>query len=258
MNIRSLVCGGLLSLAMAFPAAGQTGTVAVATSAPPSKAHAQLPAVDTLMANLMARLPAKPIRLSGELVTTQEKGEKTRLTISIQLRYPREATYTVGDAFGKPLEQLTVLRDNGRVSFLYMTGDPITGAPAPALDHVIQNTALSWMDLTLGFLWWEGGQVIGQEENRGQPCYVLDRRAPVGGTAPYASVRLWVDQRVSMLLQAHGYDKLANLTRRLSVKSFKKINNEWMIKDLEVEDLMRQTTTILRIRDTVAEGETTP
>lgn len=257
MNLRSMVYGGLWSMAVVLPAAGQTSAVAVATAAP-TAAVAELPTVDALMSNLMARLPSKPISLSGDLVTTPDEGKKTRLTISIQLRYPREATYTIGDAFGKPLEQLTVLRDNGRVSFLYLTGEPMRGAPAPALDQPIQNTALSWMDLTLGFLWWNGGQIIGQEENRGQPCYVLDRHAPIGGMEPYASVRIWVDKRVSMLLQTQGYDKLANLTRRLAVKSFKKINHEWMIKDLEVEDLSRQATTILRIRDTMTPGETTP
>ncbi len=256
MKFRFMVCG-LVSVVAALGAAAQTNPVP-AVAAAPTAAVAELPSVNALMSNLMARLPSKPIRLSGDLLTTPEVGEKSRLTISIQLRYPREATYTIGDAFGKPLEQLTVLRDNGRVSFLYLTGDPMRGAPAPSLDQIIQNTGLSWMDLTLGFLWWNGGQIIGQEENRGQPCYVLDRHAPIGGMTPYASVRIWVDKRVSMLLQAHGYDKLANLTRRMSVKSFKKINHDWMIKDLEVEDLSRQITTILRIRDAVAAGEPAP
>jgi hypothetical protein len=256
MKFRLMVCG-LGSVVAALGAAAQTNFAPVAAVAP-TAAVAELPSVDALMSNLLARLPSKPIRLSGDLLTTPEEGNKSRLTISIQLRYPREATYTIGDAFGKPLEQLTVLRDKERVSFLYLTGDPMRGAPAPSLDQTIQNTGLSWMDLTLGFLWWNGGQIIGEEENRGQPCYVLDRHAPIGGMAPYASTRIWVDKRVSMLLQAHGYDKLANLTRRMSVKSFKKINHDWMIKDLEVEDLSRQITTILRIRDAVTAGAPPP
>jgi hypothetical protein len=256
MKFRLMVCG-LWSVAAGLSVAAQTNPAPAIITAP-TAAVAELPSVDALMSNLLARLPSKPIRLSGDLLTTPEEGNKSRLTISIQLRYPREATYTIGDAFGKPLEQLTVLRDKERVSFLYLTGDPMRGAPAPSLDQTIQNTGLSWMDLTLGFLWWNGGQIIGEEENRGQPCYVLDRHAPIGGMAPYASTRIWVDKRVSMLLQAHGYDKLANLTRRMSVKSFKKINHDWMIKDLEVEDLSRQITTILRIRDAVASGDPTP
>lgn len=250
---------GLLFAVCLIPlaAGAQTNTIVetsgISTGAP-TAAVAKLPTVDELMGNLLARLPSKPISISGDLITSPAKGETTRLTVAIQLRYPREATYTIGDAFGKPLEQLTVLRDKGRVSFLYLTGDPMRGAPPPSLAHPIQNTALTWMDLTLGFLWWDGGQIIGQEQNRGQPCYVLDRHAPQNGMAPYASMRIWVDTRVSMLLQAEGHDKMENVIRRLSVKSFKKINHEWMIKDLEVEDLATQATTILRVRDAVAAG----
>lgn len=248
---------GVLVCAACLQAAAQTNTPESLQATPPTAAVARLPSVDELMQNLLARLPSKPISISGELLTTPEQGEKTRLTIAIQLRYPREATYTIGDAFGKPLEQLTVLRDGKRVSFLYLGGDPMRGAPAPTLDQPIQNTAMSWMDLTLGFLWWEGGRIIGQEENRGQPCYVLDRHAPTGAMAPYASMRIWVDTRVSMLLEAVGHDKLENPLRRLSVKSFKKINHEWMVKDLEVENLATHAVTILRVRDATAVGEST-
>lgn len=248
----ALACG-LGSLLAILPATAQTNATpmapAPATSAPPTAAVAKLPTVDELMSNLLARLPSKPVTLTGELLTSAETGETSRLTITIQLRYPREATYTIGDAFGQPLEQLTVLRDGSRVSYLYLTGDPLAGAPAPGLDQPVQHTALSWMDLTLGFLWWNGGKIIGQAENRGQTCYVLDRHAPVHAMAPYASMRLWVDTRVSMLMEAVGHNKLGEPFRRLSVKSFKKINHEWMVKDLEVENLVSRASTILRIRD---------
>lgn len=210
------------------------------------------------MQNLLSRLPSKPVTLTGELLTTPVTGETSRLTISIQLRYPREAIYTIGDAFGKPLEQITVLRDHARVSYLYLSGDPMRGAPAPSLDQPIQNTALSWMDLTLGFLWWEGGRIIGQEENRGQPCYVLERRAAPRDLMPYASMRIWIDTRVSMLMEAIGYDMLENPLRRLSIKSFKKINHEWMVKDLEVENFATHSTTTLRIRNAVRAEEAVP
>ncbi len=250
-GLLSVVCG-LMSV-VCLTAMAQTNTP-LPEATPPTAAVARLPSVDELTGNLLSKLPSKPIMITGDLLTTPEKGDKTRLTIAIQLRYPREATYTIGDAFGKPLEQLTVLRDGGRVSFLYLTGDPMVGTPAPSLDQPVQNTAMSWMDLTLGFLWWNGGKIIGQEENRGQPCYVLDRHAPPNAMMPYASVRIWVDTRVSMLLEAVGNDMLENPLRRMSVKSFKKINHEWMIKDLEVENLSTHAITVLRVRDAVAAG----
>lgn len=219
---------------------------AAATPVPATTAASQLPPVDKLMGELLARLPSQPILLSGDLVTVATNGTKTRIAVDILLSYPRTATYTVRDAFGKELEELTVLREGPSARTIYKLNG--TEAPAPPLGQRVQDTALTWMDLTLGFLWWEGGRIIGQMESRGQPCYVLDRHAPSGSAAPYASVRMWVDQRVSMLLQAEGYNMLGDCIRRLSVKSFKKINNEWMVKDLEFEDLPDGPRTILRIR----------
>lgn len=214
---------------------------------PPTPAVAQLPSVDVLMSELLARLPSQTILVSGDLTTTPVNGVKTRLAVDILLAYPRTAVYTVRDTFGKELEELTVTRDGASVSLSYKGNG--TESPAPSLGQRIEDTAITWMDLTLGFLWWEGGRIIGQMETRGQPCYVLDRHAPAGAMAPYASVRMWVDKRVSMLLQAEGYNMLGDCVRRLSVKSFKKINDEWMVKDLEFEELPDGPRTILRVRD---------
>jgi hypothetical protein len=226
--------------------------VSAPTNTAPTAAVAELPSPDELMASLLARLPSKPILITGDLVTTPASGEKSKLGIAILLCYPRLARYTIRDAFGQTLEQLTVTREGGQTSLIYEKGDPATPAAAPVLGTRIQDTALSWMDLTLGFLWWNGGSIIGREENRNQLCYVLDRRAPSAERSSYASMRMWIDTRVSMLLQAEGYDKLGDCTRRLSVKSFKKINDDWMIKDLEVEDLPAGSRTILRVRDAEA------
>ena len=234
------------------PLFAQTHDDVLAPEVAPTEAVAELPGVDQLMGNLLARLPSKPITLTGELATTTADEGKSKLNIIIQLHYPQEATYTIYDTFGKSLEQLTVKRIKGITSYRYLAGDPLSPAKIPPQETRIQNTALSWMDLTLGFLWWNGGKIIGRVEARGQPCYLLDRHSPEDNMLPYARVQLWVDTRISMLIQADGYDKLENLSRRLSIKSFKKINHEWMVKDLEVEDLAQHSTTLLRIRDAAA------
>lgn len=237
-----LVAGWLL-------ACGLRPAAASATNVPPTAAVAALPAVNELMAGLLARLPSKPILITGELVTTPVSGPKSKLGIDILLSYPRMARYTLRDAFGRQSAQMTLTRNGSTYSCQYQQGESDPVSQAPAMGEAVADTALSWMDLTLGFLWWDGGVIIGREENRGQLCYVLDRHAPRDQTSSYASVRMWVDTRVSMLMQAEGYDKLGNCMRRLSVKSFKKINDEWMIKDLEVENLASSSKTILRVKD---------
>ncbi len=198
----------------------------------------------------MKRLPSQSILLTGDLITTSTNADdKAKLGIGILLCYPTLAQYTIMDAFGRDREQLAVHRDGGPATLGYQAGNPLANAPAPGLETPIAGTALTWMDLTLSFLWWPDGKTIGITEVRGQPCYVVDAHAPAGHIVPYASVRMWVDVKASMMLQAEGSDALGDPVRRISVKSFKKINAEWMIKDLEIHEVKTDRTTILRIRD---------
>jgi len=232
------------------PAQTASNPPLAAVPATVSAAAAALPSAGTLMQNLLARLPSKPVLITGDLVTSSESSAgKERLGVGILLCYPSLAQYTILDSFGRAMEQLTLKREAGQVQFAYQTGDPLTNAPAPKLGARIQDTALSWVDLTLSFVWWPEGRTIGREEIRGQPCYVVDRRPGPGDDNSYGSVRLWIDTRVSMLLQAEGSDRLGDLRRRLLVKSFKKINDEWMIKDLEFDDLQTGTKTVLKVKD---------
>ncbi len=245
--VSACLCLGLAGVTSGGGGSVNPDTNRPAEATPTTAAAASLPTVDALMKDLLARLPAQTILVSGDLTTVATNGVKTKLAVDILLAYPETAIYTVRDTFGRELEKLTVTRDGPAASLSYESNG--TNTPAPPLAQRIQNTALTWMDLTLGFLWWDGGRIIGQMETRGQPCYVLDRHAPAGSATPYASVRMWVDQRVSMLLQAEGYDMLGDCIRRLSVKSFKKINDEWMVKDLEFEELPEGPRTVLRVRN---------
>lgn len=226
---------------------------------PATLSASRLPPASELMQGLMKRLPSQSVLLTGDLITTSGASEeKVRLGTGILLCYPTMARYTITDAFGRDREQLTVHREDDETTFDYQAGSPPTNAAMPGLAAPIDGTALTWMDLTLSFLWWPDGKTIGITEVRGQPCYVVDAHAPAGVNTPYASVRMWVDTRASMMLQAEGYNALGDPVRRISVKSFKKINNEWMIKDLEIIELTADRRTVLRVRDAVPVGEKTP
>jgi hypothetical protein len=169
---------------------------------------------------------------------------------------PAVATYTIRDAFGVPLEQMILRRTAGQAPvFEYAAGNPLTAAPLPGLFDAVQKTDISWTDLSLSFLWWPGGTVMATNEVRGRRCYVVEVPAPpgadvsIGAAVPYHSVRLWIDAEIRMLLQAEGLDVNAHTIRRLWVKSFKKVNNAWMIKDLEVQQVDTGHRTKLVILD---------
>jgi hypothetical protein len=173
---------------------------------------------------------------------------------------PATAQYVIMDSLGARLEELNVSRERGKQPrFSYTSANAVTNV-TPPLSGPIQGTDLSWTDLTLSFLWWKGDAIVGKEEIKGRPCYIVaatPEPAGANGTAgvgQYAKVHLWVDQELHMLLQAKGFDAQGKEVRSLWVKGFKKINDKWMIKDMEIQSSPEHRTKLL-INDVDDAGE---
>jgi len=231
-------------------------------NAAPEESAAPSPAGPALLAEVVARLPQQPLRVHGDIIVRRRHGIVERsFKFDMRLswgRDPSEASYTIRDAFGRPLEEMTVRRSaDGLPEYRYATGDPPAPAPTPDLFGPLQASDISWTDLSLSFLWWPNATVVATNEVRGRRCYVVEvsappsvaREADAGRPGAYRRARLWIDAEILMLLQAEGYDMLGDCIRRLSVKSFKKINDEWMVKDLEFEELPEGPRTVLRVRN---------
>lgn len=213
----------------------------------------ELPTADGLLREVIGRLPRKPVAVAGVLQSGgRGKGEKRTFNVELQLAYgtnPPTATYTIRDAFGSELERLTITRE-GEAAPQYTFRKGAEPAPAPRLAEPIRDTDICWSDLSFSFLWWRDGKTVGRDMMKGQACYVLDVRAPEGEAGVYSRLRLWIDEKFLVLLQAEGYDAKDQLVRRLSVKSFKKMDDKWMLKDLDVQSFPRRTRTTLRVTDT--------
>ena len=84
---------------------------------------------------------------------------------------------------------------------------------------------------------------------KGRDCYVIDIPAPAEAFAGCSGVRVWIDPRINILLRAEAFDHESKRQRRVEVKSFRKINDRWFIKDIEIRSYPSQHKTILRVRD---------
>jgi len=218
------------------------------------------PSAAELLRRAVANLPRDPLLVEGHLIVRKWRGTVvSRLGFEMHLRWgdrPPTARYTVRDAFGAHLAELTVTRRPGQgPCFQYRAGNPPAAADLPDLYAPIGGSDVCWHDLALSFLWWEGGTVVRTDTVRGRRCYVLKVPAPACPDAPgsrYSHVLLWVDFKVHMLLQAEAYDRAGRLQRRLWVKSLKKVGDRWMIKDMEIEGSPRVHRTRLRVREVTA------
>ncbi|MGQ9661722.1 MAG: outer membrane lipoprotein-sorting protein [Kiritimatiellia bacterium] len=246
----------------ALAAGGQNAqTYAVESAELPIGASAR-PLLDAVLANL----PREPLMIRGDAIVRRQKGlVVTQFAFEMLLQWgaePVEARYTLFDPLGRTLEQLTISRPRGQSPrFVYARGDPLVPADLPDLYSAVQGSDFSWMDLSLSFLWWPEGTVIGKEEVRGRECYLVELNNPEDSSAGsnqeqarvvrpgYVRVVLWVDCQFAMLLQAEGYDAAGKPVRCLWVKSLKKVEERWMVKDMEVQQFPPVHRTRLYVRD---------
>ncbi len=225
------------------------------------------PSAAQIMQRVVANLPADQLHVSGELVVVRKwKGVVlSKLGFRLDAKWgakPANARYTIEDAFGRTLESLAITYDDA-IRLSYSSGSPLVTKPIAGLSKPIQDTNLSWMDLTLAFLWWPESVVVGDDSIRTIDCYIVDVIAPdstgkapavvsekgAPETPPYARVRLWISKKGFWLVQAEGYDTGGNRLRRLRANGFKKIDDQWMIKELEVWSSQGVHQTKLRIAE---------
>jgi len=158
------------------------------------------------------------------------------------------AMYTITDAYGGSREQLIVEREPDRSPhYRYRRGDPLRDADVPNLYNRVKETDLTWLDLGFSYLWWPEGETTGTERIRGRFCYMVELPAPYDDAGDFAYVKLWIDPKINMLLQAEAYDVIGDRVRRMSIESFKKIDGVWFIKDIDIYTYPERSRTSMRV-----------
>jgi hypothetical protein len=212
-----------------------------------------------LMREVRAALPDFPVEISGELQARDRRGTIVRvLNLDMQLDWggiPATAEYLVRDRFGDPLERLSLQWPvmGGLPAASWAAGEGEL-QPFPDLNTSIAGLDLHWADVTLTFLWWNNGRIRGQERIRGRYCTIIELPAPEGqvregGQVPrYAKVRLWIDPETKLLMQADALDQRGRVLRRIQVKSLQKIDDLWMIQNLDMFNYQTRERITLRVR----------
>lgn len=211
-------------------------------------------ALNPELQGVVAVLPDVPMVVRGDLIKRNARGKvEQSYHVEMVLDWKADiptARYTIRDAFGASLQHLAISWPlAGGAEYQYFEGQPLQAAPLPPLNQPIQNTDLTWLDLSLSFLWWPGGETKGTEEVRGRECHVIDVPAPENQVQQFDGVRLWVETKIGIVMRADGFDDRANLKRRMEVKSFKKIRKRWVIKDIDFQTFPEKTKTTLLVRD---------
>jgi hypothetical protein len=103
-----------------------------------------------------------------------------------------------------------------------------------------------WLcDLGLEFFHWPGQKILKKENTRGRGCMVLESTNPEPSTNSYSRVLSWIDEESGGIVQAEAYDFKNKLLKEFAPKSFKKVNGQWELQDMEIyNDQTRSRTRI--------------
>ena len=94
-----------------------------------------------------------------------------------------------------------------------------------------------WLaDLGLEFFHWPQQKVLKKEMKRSRGCTVLESTNPDPSTNGYSRVVSWIDSESGGIVQAWAYDASNKLFKEFYPKDFKKINGQWQVGEMEIDN----------------------
>ena len=124
-------------------------------------------------------------------------------------------------SFSKPDEALQLRLGDNDSRLEEISGDKLEKIAPAEFDHKVRNTAVTYEDLSLRFLYWPNAKVIGDDTIQMVDCWRLELRAPPR-QSQYATVRLWVQKDGAAIMKVEGYDANGKLAKRFIVVSGQK------------------------------------
>lgn len=196
-----------------------------------------------IMAECTARMPKGTIFLQGAL------NMRKRYGVSLK-KFPFEATARFAGNHSAFRYKLS-LSENGAPTVFTATRSEADGLvisrsdglPPPNPTDSIEGTDISWLDATMDFVWWVNPVIVGTDRIKGRLCDILEVEPP----APLADckkVRLWIDRSQFVVLQAEQLDPAP--VRRMWVRAVQKVDDCWVLKNMEVETIGSGHRTLLQ------------
>jgi hypothetical protein len=105
-----------------------------------------------------------------------------------------------------------------------------------------------WLcDLGLEFFHWPAQKILPKTTNlkRGREYTLLESTNPNPPPNGYSRVLSWVDKESGGILAAEAYDAKGKLLKEFEPKSFKKVNGQWELQEMEIRNVQTGSRTRL-------------
>ena len=114
-------------------------------------------------------------------------------------------------------------------------------------DHLIPFAGSDFWECDLGleFFHWPAQKVLKKEIKRSRGCTVLESTNSNPTTNGYSRVVSWIDGESGGIVQAEAYDFNGKLLKEFAPKSFKKVNGQWELQEMEIDNVQTGSRTRL-------------
>jgi hypothetical protein len=101
-------------------------------------------------------------------------------------------------------------------------------------------------DLGLEFFHWPDQKILKHETRRTRACAVLESTNPDPAPGAYSRVDTWIDNETLGPVHAEAYDINGKLLKVFDPKSFKKVNGQWELQDMEIRNVQTGSRTWIK------------
>jgi hypothetical protein len=209
-----------------------------------------------LAQQLLEQSPATNYSQNGILKIREAKGTTIDISVSFKTLITTgywQTSYT-GDQ-----DSLIVIHQNGRTnrysfhrnsaeeqkskevmfSFVTLSGNQTMTSFA--------NSDFWLADLGLEFFHWPAQKILPKATSlkRGREYTLLESTNPDPSTNGYSRVLACIDKETGAILEAEAYDAKGELLKIFEPKSFKKVNGQWQLQEMEIRNVQTGSRTRL-------------
>jgi len=218
-----------------------------------------------LVLKLLEQRPTENFTNTGTLIIRDSKGERSEMPIKCEVLITATNWQTTYEAFfTNTTETLIVIHPNDQP--FQNEGDFPSGGfsvvlkddqrlnlykhtyPAGRLNRETFANSDFWIaDLSLEFFHWPQQKILPKTMNlkRGREYTLLESTNPNPPTNGYSRVLSWIDKESGGILQAEAYDAQGKLLKVFEPKSFKKVNGQWELQEMEIRNVQTGSRTRL-------------
>jgi len=213
----------------------------------------------SLVRQILDQTPVTNFTQNGVLKIRSKQGDTTNVRVSFQTVVTPEDWQTIYEASPSandvPHTRLRIIHVHEGLNRYFLTEDHNSLTNPSPLDSTSlsgNETMLSfagsdfWLaDLGLEFFHWPQQKVLKHEVRRSRGCAVLESTNPSPATNGYSRVISWIDNESLGIIHAEAYDAQSKLLKEFDPKSFKKVNGQWELQEMEIRNVQTGSRTRL-------------